>query len=112
MEPEPMTIFGVREYVEEDRRICFIDARTRQERLDSGIQIPEAISIPPGEIEDYLDLVPRDCPVVTYCESPDQANSKNLAKVLMSYGWENIHPLQNGFEAWVKAGYEVEKLNG
>ena len=70
-------------------------------------EIPETdLSIPFGEIVDYLDLQPgKDERIVLYCRS----GNMSIAAVgtLVSFGVDNVLEVDGGMQAWEAAGYEL-----
>ena len=49
-----------------------------------------------------------DRTVITYCTSPHEASSAQVAQKLAEHGYKNVHPLFIGLEAWQKAGLPLE----
>jgi len=45
----------------------FIDTRNPQAWAESDVTLPNAIRVPVDDFEDYLDSIPNDKSVVTYC---------------------------------------------
>lgn len=73
--------------------------------------IPGACSLPLYRMDDYLfaflDSVPPDMPVVTYCSSLTCEDSHILAGELADMGYEDVRIFAGGMAAWREKGYHV-----
>jgi len=45
---------------------------------------------------------------VFYCAEPREATSAQIASLLMTRAFKNVHPLSGGLEGWREAGFVVE----
>ena len=65
-------------------------------------------NIPFDDIPAYLDQFPadKDAPIVLYCKS--NSMSLTAAEELIRLGFTNLYNLDGGFQAWEKAGHELE----
>ncbi len=88
-----------------------LDARPAVD-YDEG-HIPSAISLPFNAMEDAFEnvrvLLTSEQPVITYCSGLECDDSFMLALFLREQGFTNVVLFAEGFEAWEKAGYPVEK---
>lgn len=75
-----------------------LDVRTRGEH-EVG-KIPGAVQLHGGRLLWNLDELPRDRPIVTYCQSG--ARSAVAASALRAAGYENVLELEGSYEAWKK----------
>ncbi|CAN5139861.1 MBL fold hydrolase [soil metagenome] len=80
----------------------FLDVRELAE-WNRG-HVPGAVHIPYADLQARLDELPRDRPVVTYCESG--VRSSLAASVLAAAGRETRN-MRGGFTAWERSGLEV-----
>lgn len=94
--------------MERGERFVFIDARSSKEWEAADSKLPGAIHVPVDKIIQYLKEIPLGHPVVSYCSSPSEQLSAQVAQELMRRGFLNTHPLIGGVEAWRKAGYPLE----
>ncbi|MCK4929062.1 MAG: rhodanese-like domain-containing protein [Methanosarcinales archaeon] len=81
-----------------------LDVRT-QEEYDAG-HIAGSVLIPHTELEDRLDEVPSDMPILVYCRTARR--SAIAADVLVENGYTNVSNMAGGIVQWQDAGYPVE----
>ena len=62
-------------------------------------------------MERHIKELPQDHEIVLYCTCPNEASAAKVAKLLMSYGFRRVRPLNGGLDAWIAAGYAVETLS-
>ena len=46
--------------------------------------------------------------VIVYCDCPNEASARDVAKKLMRVGFKRVRPLGGGIDAWIERGYSVE----
>ncbi|AST90037.1 MULTISPECIES: ArsR/SmtB family transcription factor [Sutcliffiella] len=81
----------------EEGSITLIDVRPSDEYLND--HLPSAISIPISEIEEQLDLLPKDKEVVAYCRGPYCVYATEAVEFLRSKGY-NASLLESGINEW------------
>jgi rhodanese-related sulfurtransferase len=86
--------------------ILVIDARdAAQFEAD---HIPGAVNMEWREAVARRDEIPRDKPVVVYCNTGSLSAQAVFALRLL--GWDNVRVLQDGIEGWkVKGGFEANR---
>jgi len=89
----------------ENPGVVVIDVREQYE-YDEG-HIPGVTLIPLGSIPNRLNEIPTDKEVVFVCRSGNRSNQ--ATQFLQQQGFDNIHNMLGGMNAWQKAGYEVER---
>lgn len=91
---------------EEWPKILVIDARdAAQFEAD---RIPGAINIEWRRAVARRDEIPRDKPVVVYCNTGSLSAQAVFALRLL--GWDNVRVLQDGIEGWkAKGGFEANR---
>lgn len=88
----------------DDRELYLLDVRDYHNREKVG-HIPGSIHIFVGELPTRIGEVPRDRPIVAYC---DAGYKGCLAcSILQNAGYSRVTNLLGGMTAWVKAGYPV-----
>lgn len=80
-----------------------VDVRTPEE-FAMGY-IPGAINIPLQDLNQKLDRLPKDKPVILYCRSGSR--SAHAAAMLGRLGYTNIQDL-GGIHHWASAGYPIK----
>jgi rhodanese-related sulfurtransferase len=83
----------------------FLDVRT-QDEYEKG-HIARSVLIPLDELETRLSEVPRDQDVVVVCRSGPR--SKEGAAILRQDGYTRVTCMTRGLQAWVEAGYPLER---
>lgn len=76
--------------------LVLLDVREPEERALAAIE--PSLHIPMGEVIERLAEIPRDRPVVVYCHVG--ARSEMIAAYLEAEGYENVHNLSGGIDAW------------
>jgi rhodanese-related sulfurtransferase len=70
--------------------------------------LPGARSLPLSELATRFEEVPTVDLVVLYCDcSPSDA--EDAYRFLRGRGYRNLSLLRDGFDAWVKRGYPIER---
>ena len=87
-----------------------IDVRSTTARNLEPHWIPGALHIPLQNVAHQLKELPRDRDIILYCTCPSEASAARVAKILMNHGFKRVRPLYGGLDAWVAAGYAVEKI--
>lgn len=86
--------------------LIILDVR-KEDEIKKGM-IPGAIHIRLNTLTKNLAKLPKkDAAIVIYCKSGIRAAYATLSLGLL--GYTNLKALDGGYEAWVKAGYEVKK---
>jgi 3-mercaptopyruvate sulfurtransferase SseA len=91
--------------------VLFVDARDR-EAYDAG-HIPGAVHVSWEEAQ-YDDSVivaaiPREQPVITYCDGSDCDASILLGGAMAELGYTNVKVFFGGWVEWEDAGFPVEE---
>ena len=84
-----------------------IDVRETNEY--AGGHLPESRCIPLGQIESRVEELTRfkASPLIVVCQTG--ARSASAVKQLEKHGFENIHNLEGGINAWRDAGLPLKK---
>jgi len=80
--------------------VTVVDVRGRSE-WEAG-HLPGVDNIPVGYLEEHLEELPRDEPLVVQCQSGGR--SAIAASLLRAHGMDNVVNLDGGYEAWVAEG--------
>lgn len=106
-----MTLFRIREHIENDANLIFLDVRADREWRTADAKIKGAQRVPPRYIVDYVAKLPRDAIIITYCSAPSEKLSVQAAQTLRDAGLPHVYPLQGGFNLWRLADYPIEDVS-
>ena len=84
-------------------KITLLDVRERCE-IENG-RIINSINIPIGELEQNIDLVPKDKPVITFCRSGKR--SALAINMLAKKGFTQVANLRGGYIYWQELGLSL-----
>jgi membrane protein DedA with SNARE-associated domain/rhodanese-related sulfurtransferase len=87
-----------------------LDVRSRVHREIDGRRIPGAVHVDLDALEATLAGIPRDRDVVVYCACPNEVTAVKVAMRLRERGIRRVRPLLGGIDAWVLAGFEIERV--
>ena len=85
--------------------VVLIDVREDWEYAEG--HIPGATLIPLGEVPNRLAEIPKDKTVVAVCRSGNR--SGQATSFLQQQGFDNVHNMQGGMNAWSQAGFDIEQ---
>jgi rhodanese-related sulfurtransferase len=104
---EPFTRISVQEAKEkiENDDVQVIDVRTPGEYV--GGHVPGAANIPHMSVLARSNELAKDKELVFICQVGQR--SALAAEFAASAGFKDLYNVEGGTEAWIKAGYEVEK---
>lgn len=76
--------------------VLLLDVREPEELEVTAIS--GARHIPMRQIPERLDELPRDVPIVVFCQAGGR--SRRVAEYLSGHGFENVFNLEGGIAAW------------
>ncbi|MHB8056457.1 MAG: rhodanese-like domain-containing protein [Desulfuromonadaceae bacterium] len=62
-------------------------------------------------VEQHLEEIPHDRPIVVMSDCPGEENSDRVAQVLLKHGWNDVHILSRGLDAYLEASLPVEPVS-
>src|SRR5439155_16725769 len=95
----------LRERLEQEPRPFLLDVREPWEYQDG--HVPGARLIPLGELEQRVNEVPRDRPILAICHSGQR--SLAAAGYLRHLGYTSVSNVDGGTAAWIERDYPVDK---
>jgi membrane protein DedA with SNARE-associated domain/rhodanese-related sulfurtransferase len=104
-----ISVADLYELIQEGASPVIIDVRSVTARALEPRWIPGALHVPLQDVARRLKELPRDRDIILYCTCPSEASAARVAKILMNHGFKRVRPLHGGLDAWVAAGYDVEK---
>jgi rhodanese-related sulfurtransferase len=99
MDISPAEVF---EILENDEDYLILDVRTEEEYVTGYLE--GAILLPVQELEDRLDELPADKPIIVYCRSGSR--SRRAAEILVANGFTMVYDM-GGISDWIAEGYPV-----
>lgn len=104
-----MTADEVKRRMQAGEDFVTIDTRNPRAWGESGVKARNAIRVLLEDLESELPRIPKNKSIVTYCTSPNESSSANLAQKLREHEYERVWALQGGFDAWLNAGLPLER---
>lgn len=101
---ERITAPALKEKIDSKEQLVVLDVRSPQER-ESGL-IEHSLSVPLNHLQDKINEVPRDQPVVVHCAGGYR--SAIAISILQQNGFENVMDLVGGFKAWESSQLPIE----
>lgn len=68
--------------------------------------LPRSLNIPLGELEQRLEEIPRDRPLLVHCQTGSRAAM--AASLLQAHGFDDVRLFSGGFAEWSAAGMPIE----
>lgn len=98
------------DFLENGLNPVLLDVRVPVDYATSPLSIPKAIRLDPDHItEGHIDLpIEKNQLIVTFCTSPEERSSTEVARLLRRQGWSNVRILKGGLGAWANARLPVE----
>jgi rhodanese-related sulfurtransferase len=97
-------VYASKEFVEKGN-IVLLDLRTGGKAVQG--RIPRAIPVSYEQLEDRMDDIPRNAPIVIY--SDNQAEVLKALADLREEGFKRVSLVEGNYQEWVAAGGQVEK---
>jgi membrane protein DedA with SNARE-associated domain/rhodanese-related sulfurtransferase len=94
--------------IEAHKVAAILDVRSPLSQQATGL-IPGSRTVDIEHIDEGIDGLSPDGEVVVYCACPNEASAVEVAQKLMKLGFKRIRPLRGGIDAWIEAGFEVER---
>lgn len=98
----------LRRRLEREEPFAVVDARSDQNRRESGRTLPGAVRIPPRELEQRLRDLPRGRTLLLLADLDEQAER---AQDLVRRGVTDVYVIEGGFEAFVRAGGDTVSVS-
>ncbi|WP_404418051.1 ArsR/SmtB family transcription factor [Marinospirillum sp.] len=86
-------------------RVQLLDVRSEDE-FQAG-HLPSALNLPADQLDQLLDRLPRDQPLVAYCRGPYCVLSHQVVERLRSLGFQ-VTRYEEGYPEWKAAGLPVD----
>ena len=94
--------------LDSNREVLVFDVRQPLDLLATAEIIPGAKRVPPKEVLENPQLIPKEQDVVVYCTCPNDKTSREVLRRALSLSLSRIKFLTGGLAAWKAKGYPVE----
>jgi membrane protein DedA with SNARE-associated domain/rhodanese-related sulfurtransferase len=103
-----ITVDELRAMLDEGRPPNLLDVRSVSSQQRDG-RIPGATTVDSQNLDVVMAAMKPAGEVVVYCACPNEASAALIAKQLIKHGFTRVRPLQGGIDAWIAAGYVVDR---
>jgi membrane protein DedA with SNARE-associated domain/rhodanese-related sulfurtransferase len=90
--------------------VVVVDLRHTLEFDSEPETIPGAVHMDSAELEEAVDVIPRDREIVLFCSCPNEATAAQMALRLRNLGITRIRPLAEGLAGWRARGFPTLAL--
>lgn len=97
------TVYSSRKYVETGN-VVILDIRSSNKAVKGRIK--RAVSVPYEELEDRVDDIPRNAPVILYSDDLEVQN--DAVEDLLDEGFKHVALIPGGYAAWARTGGAIE----
>jgi hydroxyacylglutathione hydrolase len=91
----------LKEKLDSGENMILLDVRSKEEFEEKRMK--DARNIYVGHLEDCVEEIPKDDPIVTICETGNRASL--AASILRRNGYDNVHNLLGGMSSWSESKY-------
>ena len=98
-----LTVADLKKKIDGNENVFILDVRSETERKDGYIENSNNIYL--GEIENKIEELPHDKPIITVCGNGSRASL--AASILRRHGFTEIYTVLGSMRAWNNAGYPV-----
>lgn len=90
--------------------VIIVDLRHSLEFDAEPQTIYGAVHMDPADLEEAVEVIPRDREIVLFCSCPNEATAAQMALRLRSRGITRIRPLAEGLDGWRKRGFPTQSV--
>jgi membrane protein DedA with SNARE-associated domain/rhodanese-related sulfurtransferase len=105
-----ITADELKEKIDANEEVIVVDLRHALEFEAEPETIPGAVHMDAAEMEEALDVIPRDRDIVLFCNCPNEATAAEMASRLQRLGITRIRPLAGGLDGWRNRGFPLQAL--
>lgn len=91
--------------------VIVVDLRHELEFQAEPQTISGALRMDPADLEEAIDVIPRDREIVLFCNCPNEATAAQMALLLRNRGITRIRPLAEGLDGWRKRGFPLQEVS-
>jgi rhodanese-related sulfurtransferase len=105
-----VTADSVKGHIHHGDPLLFVELRHHHEHDWSLFKARGALRVENDALEQHLAELPQNRPIVVFSDCPGEETSVRAAQVLLKHGWNDVHTLVGGFDAYLEAGLPVEPV--
>lgn len=90
--------------------VVVVDLRHSMEFESEPETIPGAVHMDAADLEEAVEVIPRDREIVLFCSCPNEATAAQMAMRLRNHGITRIRPLAGGLAGWREQGFPLQAL--
>lgn len=106
-----VTASAVKEYMHHGDPVQFVELRHHHEHEWSLFKARGSLRVEYDALEQHVEEIPHNQAIVVFSDCPGEETSSRAVKVLLNYGWKDVHALVGGFDAYLDAGLPVEPVS-
>ena len=91
-----------------NKQVLLFDVRQPLDLLTNSEIIPGAKRIPPKDLRENPELIPKEEDSVVYCTCPGDKTSREILHQARALNFSRVKFLKGGLAAWKAKGYPVE----
>lgn len=100
----------VKDHMQQGDPLQFVELRHHHEHDWSLFKARGALRFENDALERHLAEIPHNRTIVVFSDCPGDEMSARAAQVLQKHGWDDVHKLHGGFDAYLEAGLPVEPV--
>ncbi|OGR26586.1 MAG: hypothetical protein A2X83_08655 [Desulfuromonadales bacterium GWD2_54_10] len=105
-----VTAEAVKEHLHHGDPLQFVELRHPHKHEWSLFKAHGALRLEKDELEQHLADIPHDRPIVVFSDCPGEEASNQAAQMFQKHGWNDVHKLVGGFNAYLEAGLPVDPV--
>ena len=90
--------------------VVIVDLRHSLEFDAERQTIYGAVHMDPADLEEAVEVIPRDREIILFCSCPNEATAAQMALRLRGQGITRIRPLAEGLDGWRKRGFPMQQV--
>ncbi|MFA7404433.1 MAG: rhodanese-like domain-containing protein [Pelobacteraceae bacterium] len=102
-----VTAKAVKEHIHHGDPLQIVELRHHHKHDWSLFKARGSLRFEYDAVERHLEEIPHDRPIVFFSDCPGEETSTRAAQTLMNRGWDDVHTLTGGFDAYLEAGLPV-----
>jgi len=105
-----VTAEAVREHMHHGDPLQFVEVRHHHVHDWSLFKARGALRVEKDALEQHLAEIPHNRPIVVFSDCPGEETTAGAAQFLLKHGYNDVHKLAGGFDAYLEAGLPVEPV--